>query len=187
MSALNANEDSPSKFLQSKVSVAIFKLNGRSFCYLFLSFCKSWSQWLRDWGGEEPIYPVASFQEQGKISQSLLCTIPTFIVIYNSFLLPSNLIAHFFAHLNITIILRLPTLWTLVCGHCNQIWLYCSHQARGEMAVREEFPEATIVRPATCFGHEDHFLNYYACKLFCWRLSGKRLPPTPNSVICTIS
>lgn len=33
VSALNANEDSPSKFLQSKVSVAIFKLNGRSFCY----------------------------------------------------------------------------------------------------------------------------------------------------------
>ena len=43
--------------------------------------------------------------------------------------------------------------------------MYCSDQARGETAVREEFPEATIVRPATCFGHEDHFLNYYACKL----------------------
>ena len=38
-------------------------------------------------------------------------------------------------------------------------------QARGEAAVREEFPDATILRPATCFGHEDHFLNYYACKL----------------------
>ena len=38
-------------------------------------------------------------------------------------------------------------------------------QARGEMAVREEFPDATIVRPATFFGHEDHFLNYYACML----------------------
>ena len=115
---------------------------------------------------------------------------------YSALFLPSLLsITAFFCHQTLlltflhTLIsqLRLPTLWTLVCGHCNQIWLYCSHQARGEMAVREEFPEATIVRPATCFGHEDHFLNYYACKLFCWRLSGKRLPPTPNSVICTIS
>ena len=31
--------------------------------------------------------------------------------------------------------------------------------------MRQEFPEATILRPATFFGHEDHFLNYYACKL----------------------
>ena len=31
--------------------------------------------------------------------------------------------------------------------------------------MRQEFPEATILRPATFFGHEDHFLNYYACEL----------------------
>eukprot|EP00941_MAST-03F_sp_MAST-3F-sp1_P000267 g267.t1 len=33
---------------------------------------------------------------------------------------------------------------------------------RGEKAVRREFPEATIVRPATMFGDEDRFLNIYA-------------------------
>ena len=44
------------------------------------------------------------------------------------------------------------------------VFFFFSCQARGETAVRQEFPEATIVRPATFFGHEDHFLNYYACK-----------------------
>lgn len=32
----------------------------------------------------------------------------------------------------------------------------------GELAVREEFPDATIVRPATVFGWEDRFLNSIA-------------------------
>lgn len=33
------------------------------------------------------------------------------------------------------------------------------------MAVLEEFPNATILRPGTVYGHEDKFLNFYACKL----------------------
>ena len=30
----------------------------------------------------------------------------------------------------------------------------------GEAAVKAAFPDATIVRPATLFGHEDWFLNW---------------------------
>jgi NADH dehydrogenase (ubiquinone) 1 alpha subcomplex subunit 9 len=32
-------------------------------------------------------------------------------------------------------------------------------KARGEKAVREVIPEATIVRPGTMYGQEDRFLN----------------------------
>ncbi|EFN75665.1 NADH dehydrogenase [ubiquinone] 1 alpha subcomplex subunit 9, mitochondrial [Harpegnathos saltator] len=35
----------------------------------------------------------------------------------------------------------------------------------GEQAVREEFPEATIVRPSTIWGQEDRFLNVY-CEIY---------------------
>ena len=35
-------------------------------------------------------------------------------------------------------------------------------QAFGEEAVRDAFPDATIVRPADVYGHEDRFLRYYA-------------------------
>lgn len=36
-------------------------------------------------------------------------------------------------------------------------------KALGEDAVRRAFPGATVVRPATMFGHEDRFLNKIAC------------------------
>lgn len=32
---------------------------------------------------------------------------------------------------------------------------------RGEFAVREEFPEATIVRPSVIFGRMDRFVSHY--------------------------
>eukprot|EP00968_Pinguiococcus_pyrenoidosus_P014141 scaffold1282_cov251-Pinguiococcus_pyrenoidosus.AAC.54 len=35
-------------------------------------------------------------------------------------------------------------------------------KAAGEVSVREEFPEATVVRPAIMFGVEDTFLNYFS-------------------------
>ena len=37
-----------------------------------------------------------------------------------------------------------------------------SSKARGEISVREKFPEAIIVRPANIFGEEDKFLQWIA-------------------------
>lgn len=44
-------------------------------------------------------------------------------------------------------------------------------RARGELAVREVFPDATIVRAATMFGHEDRFLNHMASYPFVYCLN----------------
>jgi len=44
---------------------------------------------------------------------------------------------------------------------------------RGEIAVREEFPEAIIFRPSDVFGQGDHFLRYYAT---IWRHQLKWMP-----------
>lgn len=44
---------------------------------------------------------------------------------------------------------------------------------RGENAVREEFPDAIIMRPADIFGPEDRFFNYYARP---WRKMATYMP-----------
>lgn len=43
----------------------------------------------------------------------------------------------------------------------------------GEQAVREEFPEAIVFRPADIYGSEDRFLRYYANR---WRRAHGTLP-----------
>lgn len=40
--------------------------------------------------------------------------------------------------------------------------LYASSKGKGEIALREAFPEATILRPSVVFGPEDEFFNRFA-------------------------
>ncbi|XP_046848884.1 NADH dehydrogenase [ubiquinone] 1 alpha subcomplex subunit 9, mitochondrial-like [Xenia sp. Carnegie-2017] len=39
---------------------------------------------------------------------------------------------------------------------------FLQSKARGEKAVREEFPDAIILRPSDVYGHEDKYFNYYS-------------------------
>lgn len=50
---------------------------------------------------------------------------------------------------------------------------YLASKYHGEQAVREEFPDATIIRPADIYGQEDRFLRYYA---HVWRRQIRSMP-----------
>uniref|UniRef100_UPI0009B42D5B NADH dehydrogenase [ubiquinone] 1 alpha subcomplex subunit 9, mitochondrial-like n=1 Tax=Monopterus albus TaxID=43700 RepID=UPI0009B42D5B len=41
---------------------------------------------------------------------------------------------------------------------------YLRNKAVGETVVRDEFPDAIIMKPSEIFGREDRFFNYYASK-----------------------
>lgn len=50
---------------------------------------------------------------------------------------------------------------------------YLASKYHGELAVRDEFPDATIIRPADIYGQEDRFLRYYA---HVWRRQFRSMP-----------
>jgi NADH dehydrogenase (ubiquinone) 1 alpha subcomplex subunit 9 len=50
---------------------------------------------------------------------------------------------------------------------------YLKTKYEGELAVKEEFPDATIFRPADIFGQEDRFMRYYA---HFWRRTFQWMP-----------
>lgn len=47
---------------------------------------------------------------------------------------------------------------------CNGLLFCFLSQAVGETAVRDEFPDAIIMKPSEMFGREDRFFNHYASK-----------------------
>lgn len=66
----------------------------------------------------------------------------------------------------------------LNADHDSKSYLYRS-KAEGEEAVREAFPDATIVRPGPLFGHEDKLLNSIATKPRFWRVNGQETTMRP--------
>lgn len=55
-----------------------------------------------------------------------------------------------------------------ICCCICATFKYCWQQAVGEAAVRDEFPDAIIMKPSEMYGREDRFFNYYASKIcFC--------------------
>ena len=53
---------------------------------------------------------------------------------------------------------------------------FYASKGAGEIAVREVFPEATVVRPPPMFGQEDRLLNPLAAPRFYWASSPLEKP-----------
>ncbi|KAF8582810.1 NADH dehydrogenase [Ramaria rubella] len=60
---------------------------------------------------------------------------------------------------------------------------YYRTKADGEEIVRQEFPDATIVRPASMFGHEDKLLNNMAFWAIWWKLNHSQTKIRPAHVL----
>lgn len=58
-----------------------------------------------------------------------------------------------------------------------------AQQAVGETAVRDEFPDAIIMKPSEMFGREDRFFNYYASKRSVCMMSPLKLTHVVYSLI----
>lgn len=63
--------------------------------------------------------------------------------------------------------------------------VWCQTKAKGEMAVREKFPEAIIVKPAPVFGSEDRFLNWIGETM--WRIPAFPLLNDGNTLVQPVS
>lgn len=70
----------------------------------------------------------------------------------------------------------------LNAAHDSKSYFYRS-KAEGEDAVREAFPDATVVRPGPLYGHEDKFLNSIATKPAFWRVNEQATKVKPAHVL----
>lgn len=60
---------------------------------------------------------------------------------------------------------------------------FYTSKAEGEIAVKEAFPDATIVRPAAMFGYEDRLLNSMATWPIWWKLNHAQTKIRPVHVM----
>lgn len=66
----------------------------------------------------------------------------------------------------------------LNASHDSKSYFYQT-KAQGEEAVKEAFPDVTILRPGQVYGHEDKFLNSIATKPYFWRVNEQQTKVRP--------